>query len=135
MSQEIRYIVFDEVDIAAALIGWVRRQGGRVDAGPCAAVMLRRAGAETEAALRADGTDAPPRVALRGSELTAALIHFCGRRGIPLPRRAAKRLVLHDGRLVLMMTRNAEPAEPQVADGAVCYDGPLVRSLAPRAPA
>lgn len=134
MSQEVRYIVFDDVDLAAALIGWTRRQGGRVDAGPFASVRLRRAGAEIEAALRADSRDMPPRVALQGSELTAALIHFCGRRRIPLPRRSAKRLVLQDGRLVLMITRNAEPDEPRVADGAVSYDGPLVRALAPTVP-
>lgn len=135
MSQEVRYIVFDEADIAAALIGWSRRQGGVVDAGPFAPIRLRRTGTEIEAALRAEDRDAPTRVALRGSELTAALIQFCGRRRIPLPRRSAKRLVLQNGRLVLMTTLNVEPAEPRVADGAVCYDEPLVRALAPTVPA
>ena len=58
MSQEVRYIVFDEVDLAAALIGWTRRQGRTDRRGARSRRSgLRRAGAEIEAALRADSRD------------------------------------------------------------------------------
>jgi hypothetical protein len=135
MSQEVRHILFTDAEIAAAAVAWLRRGGQRLEVQWVTGVAVRAPDGEIEAELIARRGDETPIAlpTLRGSELAAALIAFCGQRRIPLPRRAPKRLALFDGRLMLTVVRNAQTGEPRVADGAVVYDDPTVRALSPRA--
>jgi hypothetical protein len=135
MSQEIRHILFTDAEVAAAMVGWLRRGGRRLEVSWVTGVAVAAPDGEVAVDLIARRGDETPIAlpTLRGSELAAALITFCGQRRIPLPCRAPKRLAVFDGKLMLTVVRNAQSGEPQVADGAVVYDDPTVRALVPGA--
>jgi hypothetical protein len=63
------------------------------------------------------------------ADLLSALLVFCARSRIPLPRRASKTLVVHEETLVLSLSTDFAPGKPKVSGNRISYDDPKVRTI------
>lgn len=104
MPTELRKVIFSRDEVQAALVNHLLHSGktmpksaiDRVEVGngPATATIFFNPGDPTEA-------QAWP---LSQEEVAAALIRYCGRYAIPLPRAAKKRLQPEDGSLALLFS-------------------------------
>lgn len=135
MPREVRYILFEQAELARAISDWSRMNGRQLPASSIWSVAV------TE---RADGVDVIYRVghehratrdqviidhSIDEYDLTAALLRYCRQTGIPLPRRAAKRLEVIDGALALLITGYQADRTPDVRNERVLYDDPKLKAV------
>lgn len=65
------------------------------------------------------------------TELLSALLAWCDRARVPLPRRATKGLELLGGTVALTVTMNAVPTETIVSGNRISYADPQLRTMRP----
>lgn len=100
MAFESRYLVFSEDELVTAALDYCRHARIAV---PEASVeqLVTSAGPEPSVTLRfrVDCPMDPDRIELTGKHLVEALVRFCGRHEIPLPRHSEKTLRCEDGNI------------------------------------
>ena len=122
MLKEIRQIVFPQPDLLEALTALRKRQGVPIPAGTVKSVEVRDNG-EVEAVLKleAAGTGKEVEVQFRSAELAAAMLAYCLRSKIPLPRTARKSVEIFDEQAGLVITLDgSQQTKPSSAKPAPC---------------
>jgi hypothetical protein len=104
--KELRCIVFNEQEVANAILDRRRRQREPVPAGQIAGVTYKMGEAFTVSLYLLQDNGALEQEVVRGDEVLAAMIAFCMGRRIPLPVAAEKFLFLVNNALTLMITIN-----------------------------
>lgn len=136
MAKEVRYILFQAREAEQALLDHLVPRDALV--APRITEHLRVAfadtprygvGATVTGLLDAAGVNRVRHV--DQTELLAALLAWCRRARIPLPRRATKGLELLGGSVALTVTMNAVAPEPQVTGNRVTYTDPELRGIRP----
>lgn len=136
MPQEVRYILFHQNETEEAVLRHVIPPESYVTLrrGPDLRIDLTE---DEDGGLRATvfGLIDPrggvtPRK-LNESELHGALLAWCRRRGVPLPRRATKSLELLGTRLAMTITLNAATQEIRTEKGSLRYVDPMLDALRP----
>lgn len=117
MATEVRYIIFTPDDVRAAIILFLQKQGRAVGR-DVVAVEFSAPGDPPSALVRLQ-TGEPTK--LSEQYLIAALLLYCFDRRIPIPKQAAKRLVLTIDGLTLEMTSDRAQGSPLVGHNQVSY--------------
>lgn len=138
MAQEVRYILFQATEAEQALLEHLVPRDALV--GPRITEHLRVTfedtprygiGATVTGLLDAAGLHRVRRV--DQTELLCALLAWCRRAHIPLPRRATKGLELLGGSVALTVTLNAVAPDPKVTGNRVRYTDPDLHGIRPMA--
>jgi|GEM_PF-5643293 len=107
MAKEKRHILFSQHEVRRALLAFATTRGCPYNLEDHIPQLTQNEREEVTAQLaKAD----QPSVSFSNSELLSAMIVFCKRAYIPLPRLSTKRLELHNGALVMAigdMTMNS----------------------------
>ena len=108
MSSETRRITFSNEELIQAIAKQRRDEKQGLPESRIRGVKIEK-GAETKilivlAAAEGTGTET---IEIRLAEIAAALIKFCGRKRIPLPKRANKSIGVENGQVSLMLHLSA----------------------------
>lgn len=113
MPSEYRLIFFDPGEIAKGAVEWKRAQGARVPDRKVVRMSIDRSNLGVTFHFAGGGDKAQPLV-LKAEDVTAALLVYCRRTRIPLPMRAAKKLVQFDDQLAFMFSMPSESDPPSL---------------------
>jgi hypothetical protein len=106
MPSEVRYIMFDDNEVAKAVFAHWKARGRSLPRGTVSGMGAVRHGADDWAfriELRPDQGLAPEQLECAGDELRDALVNAARAQSIPLPARAHKRIERIDEQLCLAM--------------------------------
>lgn len=137
MPKEVRYIVFQASEAERAVLDYLSPRGAIMapQIGPRAAIAFGETEREGICAivtgLREPG-GLPRERRVDETALLSALITWCRKEGIPLPRRGMKSLELLGGSPALTVTVNAATTETQVGGNRVRHADPALMDARPR---
>ncbi len=106
MPHEIRYILFEDIEVTKAVFAQWRARGRSLPRGTIATTRSEdrgMLGCAFQIELRPDGSFAAETLECGGDELRDALVQNARALSIPLPARAAKRVERIDGLLCIAM--------------------------------
>ncbi|WP_366654550.1 hypothetical protein [Fodinicurvata sp. EGI_FJ10296] len=135
MPREIRYILFEQAEIARAIADWRRMDGKPLALASIFSVTVSvREGSDSLEAIYRVGDHAKAQGSIsehRISEydLTVAILAWCRQNGVPLPRRSAKRLEPLGDSIALLVTNFQTDRDPDVRQERVLYDDPKLDAV------
>lgn len=129
--KELRCIVFNEQEVANAIVDRKRRRREPLPSGRIVRVTYESSPALSVTLHLADDEGATETRSVRDEEAMAAVIAYCMNRKIPLPVESDKFLYLVNGNLTLMITMNFN-RQPRMVFGAREEAESAARPLRPR---
>lgn len=112
MPAEIRYILFEDSEVAKALFASWKARGRALPRGTVCAMRSEDRGADGNCFViefRPDGSLTPQELESGGDDLRDALVQAARAQSIPLPARAAKRVERIEGQLCIAMRLGGKP--------------------------
>jgi hypothetical protein len=110
MITETRQITFSPDELIEAIVAHFRALKQKLPDGPIASLQLQDAPDVTVALLvESPGAGKPQRVIVRPEVVGAAMIAHCKRRGIPIPRKGVKSLIVSGDSVGLVISTGGKP--------------------------
>ena len=110
MITETRQITFSPSELIDAVVAHIRSQKQSLPEGKINSIQLEETPDITIALLiQPSGSDKVQRVILRPEVVGAALIAHCKRRGIPVPRKGVKSLIVSGDSIGLVISTGGKP--------------------------
>jgi hypothetical protein len=125
---EVRYIVFSPDEARAALISFLQKQGTVATPNDILALDFVGPNDAPSSLMQLRGRSATELTALGPPYLIAALLLYCGDQGIPIRRRAEKRVELSINGLTLVLTSDKPNGSPLAAITQISYGETAARA-------
>ena len=113
MPSEYRLIFFDPAEVATGAVEWKRAQGGKVPSRKVVRMEVDNATLAVKLHF-AEGKDKAAPLELKPDEVTAALLTYCRKASIPLPMRAAKKVIRQGDQLTFMISMPSDLEPPTI---------------------